>query len=393
LKSDQTKVKEYAALVEKATTQTTAARKLLYNPGDTAKAELKRAAEKMEDLIQFMDAGKTFKQGWNQAINKKFNRQLGTQQISSDATKTTILEIVARIKLGKGTGKDHAALIALIGDVGTAVGDLGSGKSVDIDQKKVIDVETDKDKKKKLQDKKDEFDAFTMAYKRMYSCCIPEETLRKDETLKALANGIYQERSGDAQTGGCKKQQRDDIKVNGEKKMDPRGGVFECNIEHQIDIALGIKKENVEKDAIPLVKWPWQTVSKAVMDSCPAEPWAGHYSGSVVEILMIFDLFNYISKADSHDAHPLASYDYTQADFPVKPVYDSKRMNSASRRARAALASAYLISNGMHSANEVAFSVKLYLGLIQKNSKDRKAKCDTAATVDISSLMTEATAK
>lgn len=38
-------------------------------------------------------------------------------------------------------------------------------------------------------------------------------------------------------------------------------------------------------------KWPWQTVPRSYVTNCPTEPWAGYYSGTIVENIEILDLF------------------------------------------------------------------------------------------------------
>jgi len=145
------------------------------------------------------------------------------------------------------------------------------------------------------------------------------------------------------------------------------------------------------------------------MDKC-AEPWAGHYSGSIVEVLYMMDFF---TKTTGDKDHPMWSW--KASEYNKHMIWTGKdecktKFNSLhaslntqetnERKCKAALAGAFLISLGYHSAIEVKPTIWAYLqrGQIKVDPKifnraqDEKA-CDINASKDMIALMKECTAQ
>lgn len=129
--------------------------------------------------------------------------------------------------------------------------------------------------------------------------------------------------------------------------------------------------------------WPWQMIPNKYLTDC-AEPWSGHYSGSIVELLFTLDLF---TKANT-----------SVGDDPMKSFKQNTMLDNENRRCKAALAGAFLISIGYHSAIEVKPTIWAYLGRgnIGENPKIfslANPNCDTSATDDLVALMKGCTEK
>lgn len=73
------------------------------------------------------------------------------------------------------------------------------------------------------------------------------------------------------------------------KVWEPRGGVF--NLKSVVDATDPFTIID-KKKVIPALRWPWQTVPNTRMDDCVDEPFAGHLSGSIVEVLYTFDIYS-----------------------------------------------------------------------------------------------------
>ena len=390
IKVDPEERKSDPAVLAKAKKQTKAARALLYKPNDEALNQLKIAADRIEAFVQLVDSWDqkttTVKKDdwknididnvsvWNHFL---FNRQIEGGQLGKDTKKNDQLSIIGKIKNKNGNGHDHAAFLALIGDVGTAIGDY-SVKPIP-DEKKVKEY-------KSYQLYKQIFDSF----KNFASL---SSVPKKDEALKQVAKIQYNQRSGDTITSGNKRTQRGLVFENDDVKTEPaRSGVFNVNVDKSIDTELGITDE---KELIPATKWPYQTLLPSTMDSCKEEPWAGHYSGSINEVLMIFDWLTYVSSNDENLAHPLMSFELNEKEKDTKslkeiqnfvlPDYKNLKLNDAKREARAALSAAFLVGGGYHTANEVYFTVKKYLG-DKSLAGIFVASCDPSSTDNLSKL-------
>ena len=124
------------------------------------------------------------------------------------------------------------------------------------------------------------------------------------------------------------------------------------NVGEAVDTELNLKAN----EKLPLISWPWQTVPKKLVTFCPEEPWAGHFSGSLYELILMIELFD---RADPKTE--------TQANENKKKIY-------------AGTASAFLVSTGMHSAVELVYVVKNYLGVtINKSDILSESVCKDAS--------------
>lgn len=396
-KIDPDTLKTDNAIMEKAVKQTKAARALLYKPNDVALTQLKIAADRLKPFVQLVDAwdqvDTTLKPAnkadlakvdtnkvsvWNHFL---FNRQLEGGQLGKDTKKNDQLSIIGRISNKNGTGYDHAAFLALVGDIGTAIGDYSVKQPKD-----------DIEEKKK-------FEVYAQIFGQFKNTASLSTVPKKDEALKLIAKVLYDQRSGDTITSNNKKKERG-LVFNTDKsvKLEPaRSGVFDCNKDKKIDKELGFKDDS--KELIPPTKWPYQTVEKATIDKCAKEPWAGHYSGSINEVLMVLDLLIYTSSNDENLAHPLLSFELSKEETDkftaiqgfTLPDFKSPNLNDAKREARAALAAAFLVGGGYHTANEVHFTVKKYLDKDKKLAGKKVAECDDTSTDKVSALFAKYT--
>lgn len=147
--------------------------------------------------------------------------------------------------------------------------------------------------------------------------------------------------------------------------------------------------------------WPWQMIPGAYMDNC-VEPWAGHYSGSIVEVLYMMD---YFTKEESE--HPMRSWNKfvnsiqnpvcQQKLLSANPAIPAAQLQQKvqERRCKAALAASFLISLGYHSAIEIKPTIWMYLEQTPPSiftMASTTAQCDITATQDIVTLMRECTA-
>ena len=179
---------------------------------------------------------------------------------------------------------------------------------------------------------------------------------RKETTLKEVSKLIYDARSPDKfyLVDGVMAKGKERASCTGADKktnMTPRTGIL--NLGEDIDKPMKLKMEK----RIPKIGWPWQTVPKKLVEGCPNEPWAGHYSGSLYEILLMLDL--------TTDTEPIKKIDISTKEGKVE-IKD--------REVKAAIAAGFLIATGMHSAVEERFVIGEYLG----QSITLKASCDDA---------------
>lgn len=148
-----------------------------------------------------------------------------------------------------------------------------------------------------------------------------------------------------------------------------RSGVMDVGtiVDETIKVNNVIVSNLNKASQLPGVSWPWQTVRKSLIDFCPKEPWAGHFSGSLYELILMLEIFDRES--------PTAD---------TEPSSDKKKTYSA-------IASAFLIATGMHSAVEVVYVDKLYTGaasLTPDKILNNVEVCKDA-TIFVSSLITE----
>jgi len=116
-------------------------------------------------------------------------------------------------------------------------------------------------------------------------------------------------------------------------------------------------KLGVSTGKIPAVSWPWQTIYKSLLVSKEGkdEPCAGHVSGSIVEVLAVFDFLSWDGTIGS-ESDP--SY-YLEK----RKAANNGLAANATRLARASIGASFFLATGMHTAVEVAPTVRAYLGL------------------------------
>jgi len=174
------------------------------------------------------------------------------------------------------------------------------------------------------------------------------------EQSKDWYNKYCPDKYYDLPNGRGKQKERAICSSNGTDKkfkLEPRAGVL--NVGAAVDTKLNIPAEK----KLPLIGWPWQTVPKSLVDFCPDEPWAGHFSGSLYELILMLDLFD--RKADA-------------IKVTSRPTLEQKKIY-------AAIASSFLVATGMHSAVELVYVVKNYLGEPVPNIMDKPKVCQGAS--------------
>lgn len=367
LKLPQDYSKDDTTITDLAKKQNASAAKLLSTPGKKAKAILAEAANGIKAFLDntsdkaliWKDAAK-FDPAWD------FNRSLyGGILETKDATKFTQATVLVKVKSGTASGVENAGALAICGDVGTAVFDF-NGRKADVEKKKLDDP---KDKTK------NPFEAILPHISTAVSISSP--------SLIALGGKIKAQRGGTAiapnkKKRGNKPAERGEVKdKKGDKKMDERSGV------------MNLKNGDFK------AKWPWQTIPEKYLKKCK-EPWAGHYSGSIVEVLFGLDIFTKTNSDFGHD--PALSFDFFRTDKANADIIKDMKneLDSPYRKCKGALAAAFLIAIGYHSAIEVKPTVWLYLGLPKPpifNNASPTTECDTKATSDMVKLMDDCNAE
>lgn len=66
--------------------------------------------------------------------------------------------------------------------------------------------------------------------------------------------------------------------------LEPRSGILNLGEQADKKIKLTYKKP------LKPISWPWQTVPKKLIDRCGTEPCAGHFSGSLYELILMQEL-------------------------------------------------------------------------------------------------------
>lgn len=146
----------------------------------------------------------------------------------------------------------------------------------------------------------------------------------------------------------------------------------------------GLLQKEAKKGWLLKASWPWQTIPEKYFQC--KEPWAGHYSGSIVEVIWSMDLFT----SPKASALKEAQRSFTGGDA------DKKALNTPERRCKAALSAAFLMVVGYHSAIEVKPTVDQYLGKPKPpiftnavKAAEVEKMCDINATKEMVQLMTE----
>jgi len=239
--------------------------------------------------------------------------------------------VIAEIPSGNPLPKNILGFLGLLGDVGACLQDVVGRNKSDQD---LVTIKT------AIFNYFGDITAKSMTFYNNYS---------PDNYYDKAAQNIGKQR----ERASCSKNDNDELKM----KFVPRAGVL--GVGEVVDIEEKIQTQN----RLPLIGWPWQTVPKKLIDFCPDEPWAGHFSGSLYELILMLELFN--RSSPKVDETP---------DLDIKKLY-------------AGTSSAFLVSTGMHSAVELVYVVKNYLGTNINKSKIMTADVCTNATTYISSLI------
>jgi len=336
----QTKKTNPGATV-KAEKQTQAAMELLSKPGEEAKKILKGLATGLAKVFNNVSE-KEFK---STSINRTIKGGVYDKKLPADQKAA-----LARLQTETGKAVDNAFLVGMCGDLGEQV--VEQSLLEDGDSKKFIIADFVKSgfKKERLESW-----GKSVKSKRGGNAIAPAK--KQERYLIKEGDKI----DGEIAANGGKKPAKPDDKVP--IKVEPaRVGVFEV--------------PDVVKSGLPKAKWPYQAVPTTFMKNCN-EPWAGHYSGSMGEILFMIDLM-------------------TGVENPAE-----NGRESPNRKCKAALASAFLISIGYHTAMEVKPMVEVYLDKSKTaadfaNNKRVDAKngrkCDETSTEYMTKLMAECSA-
>lgn len=332
---------------KKADEQVKAARNLLTKPGTQANGLLKTAAALLKDFWQHDNIKE------NEKNDSNFNRSInggilnGRTTKNQDENNTMQMGRLAKVATdAHPEPMDKAGVLAVLGDIGTAIFDCDPTKT----------------------------DDKTKSYCKVATAVAMKMSLTRDALLD-MGRQAKAARGGSAiaprKKGGPNGAERANGKdAQGGTNLAPRSGLLTKNVD-----ASGFS-----------AMWPWQLIPKRYLEKCP-EPWAGHYSGSIVEVLFCLDLFTKGNSTFGQDEMPLKSF-----------TAGATMLESPSRKCKAALAGAFLISIGYHSAIEVKPTIWAYLGKgkVGQNPKifsfdAPESNCDTKATDDMVKLMKDCT--
>jgi len=313
--------------------QTAAGRALLAGPKGEVLAQLKSIGEALWNLnmnklkTYWQDPNKTFEnEPLKNLIHSDVNRQLTTGLLTIDAETGKyegILSAIGKVKSGTADGNQVAAVVGLIGDFGALLFDFNNPA------------------------KKDKIKTNATKMNIMYGIAQFKFTGTKETALETLMKKVatnYNKLAGPTlypnkqkERGNCMSETNKDSKDGNAGEKVPRVGLLSYG-----------------DTTIKAFSWPWQTLPKAVMDKCPQEPWMGHFSGSIVEQLFMLDLLAWDSSKPEGDP--------AQPDLFLTDYNKSVGITQKERKARVAIAAAHLIGLGMHSAVEIAPTIRYYLG-------------------------------
>jgi hypothetical protein len=346
-KSDQVYPSDYQMTEAgaNAKAQNIAARGMFIRPNDQIKALVKNIANGFTKLIDPSIKG-TLKQ--IDFMHIKVNRQISEPlNIEEGAKSGRLMDYLIKPKVD-GVDPTYAYIVALIYDIKEKgiidpkirnhmlnmagimgwVGDLGQAM---FDYTK--DMKDDHNKKV--------FDAIK-------ATVVPQ---KEQANFQTLINSARENLGGDAITNVHKKKERGTCSnFPTAATSSPRSGLFDLNQNAEIDKTF-TDSYIAKSTYVFALKWPWQQVPKILVDSCKAEPFAGHYSGSIIEIITLIDILT----GESYDT--IRKY----ANAKINTAKDPS-LNTPARREKAAFASAFIIGLGYHSAIEVLPTVAAYLG-------------------------------
>ena len=365
--SDLGSIKDYATAKSNALKQTLAARNLIYNPNEKALAFIKAVAKNLEalmnkndftsfnfiDFINSDEQRQTSKSGTAQEYYLLFNSKHVTD------VKVATIKLLLKNFSATPTPGNIVALLGIIGDIGACVQDTFGRKETNKDKAVVAGI---------LASYVNNLKGSKKASEEYYEKYSPDKYYfldgKQDKKSERMSCFDKTDKKPNKDNDGA-------IEDKNFAKMTPRSGVMDTGDEAD-------NKLNATTYKIPGIGWPWQTIPKKLPEFCKDEPWAGHFSGSLYELILMLQTFVY---------------------DPVNGKWDAQRdVETEKKEIAAALSSAFLIGLGMHTAVEVALPVKRYLGVtipnidITKDSKtvvDLKGKICAGATDYISNLMSK----
>lgn len=327
--------KNYSVALANALTQTTAARKLFYQPNDVANGIIKTAAN---NLINAYNKDPSGFKAFASSAEQRQTTYRGTLQTlytpelldevakanpqfeSRDALKfeklaVALEKLIPKMKVDKPEATDILGFLGWMGDMAAAITDsYGRGGSKPVQQ--------------------------------TFADFMKTKFIKNLDTK--VKSDLYGKYSPDKYYTGDKKNERRTCSVNDKSpdmKQVLRAGVMDTGEDAD-------KKLN-PKTKLPTIGWPWQTIPVALTNFCKDEPWAGHVSGSFYELVFLCQIF-----AQTPDASGM--FDANLAD--------SKDKN---RDGCIAWGSAFLIATGMHSSIEIAYAAQK-----MQESKDIPDKFD-----------------
>lgn len=322
-------------------TQSKAARGLLYKPSAAVKEYLKKAAT---NYSKFYSSKKEIDVYDALGKEERQTNRSGTWQVyysilkllgmkKKDFSKKDFHEdAIGRIKLGKedATAVDYLGFLGLLGDIGSKVQDYVNRedkRKKDSSEEKVTNLLFEYFGKEDLTAKSQDF----------YAKYSPDSFFDKGDPFnnKKPEDWVnHRKKKTDRKT--C----FDATNTKDAQRKDQRFGLM--NSGNEVDALIDAKDGKASalpaEKKLPGIGWPWQTIPKNLIDFCPDEPWAGHFSGSLYELILMFELL-----------------DRDDPKAKVEP-------DSAKKKLFAGIASAFLIATGMHSAVEVVYVDKLYTG-------------------------------
>jgi len=407
LASDAQTAEDYvhkAAVETKANQQVAAARALLDTPNARSKAILKQAATQLKSLLE-KDKIKKDAQ-WTHAFNRSIYGGIkNAEGLNSNQFKDTFDQLawVQNVANDQNTsGPDRAGVLALLGDIGTAVMDCKSpytntatkaelANYVKTIEPKAVKTEDECGIKKKVDD-----DKLNKAY------CAIKETVRR--TFFADKTKVVFDKATKAaltERGGSAIAPRKKADAQGNKDCAERG-MMKKDFADQTVMKDGCKSIFLKTRSGLLNKgdnitssykanWPWQKIPKEYFNC--AEPWAGHYSGSILEVLLMLDIVSQtVDNDDTMTPHePFATFDVNKK--PKEPADLKKKFDHKGQKCKAALAGAFLISIGYHSAIEIKPTIWAFLGKKMPKilSRFEPENCDLTSSDSIVKLFKSCT--
>lgn len=301
--------------------QTTAARGLLYNPGDTLRRELGLAA----GALRAMAAQLTVEE--QRALGARI---LGSEGLLPRQSPDRLLDTLRRVENdprdGAATATDRAAVIALMGDIGALYADTGA--TTGVENRSVSQAQNLREQ------------LFALARAADLDGTTPD-TVRSVQSV-----------GGSSAVGPAKKQER----IRPENDKPPRTGIH--NLGREADIDLDIP----DRSALPTSRWDVAHIRRDRVDRTE-EPLVGHMSGSPAEILQVWDMLRGVPANRQYvgvlDAHREAR---ESGHAPIDPMTVLNPEQQQAHMARASGASAFLVGLGYHSAVEVLEGVLAYTG-------------------------------